>query len=132
MGTKRPDQIAADHWRGSAETVGEMLSRGWDLIAVCRHCTLQMVVDLRVVALVKGAGFSLWNRHGRCRRLGCPGVVDFRFRAPGMTQHRPLSAPDRLPDPRTGHVERAFAEERERQRAAARRRQDGNSAGGEP
>ena len=99
MGTKRPDQISANKWRDAAETVGQMLEKGWDVVSVCRYCGLQMVVDLRVTALATGEGFSIWNKHTRCRRLGCPGVVDFRFRAPGMTQHRPLTGPDRISEP---------------------------------
>lgn len=119
MGTKHPDQISAGQWRAAVETAGQMYEKCWELTARCRACDLVQLVDLRVVIRMKGPAFSLWNRHTRCRRIvyagRCRGVVDFAFKAPGMTQHRPLAAPDRAPDHRMGHVERAFHDERQRQ-----------------
>lgn len=119
MGTKHPDQIAPTHWRGAAETVGAMYERRWELTARCRACELVTLVDLRVVIRMKGPGFSLWNRHTRCRRVlyrgRCPGVVDFSFKAPGMTAAKILAASDRTDAGPVGHVARAFAEERARQ-----------------
>lgn len=99
MGTKHPDQISPSNWRGGAETVGRMYERCWELTATCRSCGLIILVDLRVVICMKGPTFSLWNKHTQCRRLvfagRCRGVVDFAFKAPGMTQSKPLAAADR-------------------------------------
>lgn len=123
MGTKHPDQIGASHWRGKAETVLDMFRFHWDVQSICRHCSLRMQVDLRIVAVYAGRDYSLWNKHPPCRRLHCPGRVDFEFKAPGMTRHRPLAAPDREPLHVMGHVERAFEEEKQRlaREAQARR-----------
>lgn len=119
MGTKHPDQVGASHWRSSAETVGDMYRKRWELTARCRACDLVLLVDLRVVIRMKGPGFSLWNRHTRCRRIvyagRCRGFIDFEFKAPGMTMPKPLAASDREPVRAMGHVERAFYDERERQ-----------------
>lgn len=126
MGSKSPDQINASAWRSSAETAADMARKGWELVARCRACDLILIVDLRVVIATRGPGFSLWNRHTRCRRIvfagRCRGFVDFEFRAPGMTTAKPLAAPDRLPDHRMGHVERAFHEQRQRLPTAQRNR----------
>lgn len=119
MGTKHPDQISAGQRRAAVETVGQMYEKCWALTARCRACDLVMLVDLRVVIRMRGPGFSLWNRHTRCRRVvyagRCRGFVDFEFKAPGMTQPRPLAAADRAPDPRMNHIERAFHDEQLRQ-----------------
>lgn len=93
MGTKHPDQISPVYWREGVETVEDMVQRRWDLIVACRHCRVMMHVDLRVIAFYKGRDFSLWNRTARCRVLHCPGLVDFSFKAPGMTRHKRLAAP---------------------------------------
>lgn len=122
MGTKHPDRINPTDWRDGAETVGRMYEKRWELTARCDACDLVMLVDLRVVIRMKGPAFSLWNQRTRCRRIvfngRCRGFVAFEFKAPGMTQPKRLSAPDRAPDlPRRpkGHVWRAFEEERARQ-----------------
>lgn len=118
MGTKRPDQISAGQWRRACETVGQMHERGWDLTARCNACDLVMMVDWRVLIAMKGPGFSLWNRRTRCRRLvfngRCRGFVEFQFRAPGMTDAKPLRAApaDGLAEGPAGHVMRAFYEAR--------------------
>lgn len=70
-----------------------MEAQGWDLISRCDQCHLMMRVNLRVVARVKGADFSLWNQKARCRRIGCQGWTSFQARAPGMHFHAPLEAP---------------------------------------
>jgi hypothetical protein len=101
MGIKHPDQISPRHWRTGVETVGQMYERGWELTARCSACDLVTLVDLRVMIRMKGPGFSPWNRRTRCRRLvfggRCRGVVAFSFKAPGMTDAKPLAAPDREP-----------------------------------
>jgi hypothetical protein len=103
VGTKRPDQISSDQWRRGVETVRQMHERRWELVGRCRSCGVALLVDLRVTISMLGPDFSLWNKHTQCRALSfggrCRGVVDFHFRAPGMTQHRPLTAPDREPLP---------------------------------
>jgi hypothetical protein len=103
MGIKRPDQIGTTQWREGVETVGQMYAKCWELIARCRACGVVLLVDLRVIIVMLGPDFSLWNRHTQCRVIvysgRCPGVVDFSFKAPGMTAPKPLAAPDREPIP---------------------------------
>lgn len=119
MGTKHPDQIAPSEWRRSADSIGAMYAKHWELTARCRACDLVLLVDLRIMIAMKRPDFVLWNRHTPCRRVvyagRCRGFVDFEFKAPGMTQPKQLSAPDQLPDRPIGHVERAFREEQQRQ-----------------
>lgn len=119
MGTKHPDQVSPTMWRGAAETVGRMYEKRWELTGQCRACQLVLLVDLRVVIRMKGPTFSLWNKHTQCRRIvytgRCRGVIDFSFKAPGMTQPKALTASDREPTQAMGHIERAFHDERRRQ-----------------
>lgn len=99
MGIKRPDQIGPSDWRAGVETVGQMYQRRWELIACCDDCQTRLIVDLRVPIAMLGPRFSLWNRRTRCRRLvyggRCRGFVRFEFKAPGMTDYKPLAAADR-------------------------------------
>ena len=73
-----------------------MIARKWEVVSICRTCQLIMLVDLRVIVLARGPDVSLWNRKARCRRLLCGGVVEFHAKVPGMDQHEPLRADDRL------------------------------------
>lgn len=113
MGIKRPDQISASEWRRGGETVFDMYRRRWELIATFRKCGVVMLVDLRIPIKMLGPGFSLWNKHPRCRRIvhvgPCGGWIDFAFKAPGMTQHKPLAAPDRDTE-EPGWAQRRLAE----------------------
>lgn len=123
MSTKHPDQISMHRWRDNAETAGEMWAKNWDVLAICGHCQLHMHVNLVVTIAVKGPAFRLWNKKARCKRMLCPGWMAFHGRPPGASQHRPLSAPDRLPDtPRKpqGHVWRAFDEAHAEHQAKAK------------
>lgn len=79
--------------RARCETVFDMLTQHWDVISKCRTCGLIMRVDLWAILRLRGPKTSLWNRKARCRRLGCPGVVEFQARAPGMGWHETLEAP---------------------------------------
>jgi len=54
----------------------------WDIIAVCQTCGLQMQADLARIELEKGPEFSLWDRSAPCRRLRCPGFVEFHAKPP--------------------------------------------------
>lgn len=102
MGSRNPDRVSLVARRAKCETVAQMIEQGWDVVSKCRRCELMMQVDLRVIAIVKGPNFSLWNRYGRCRRLMCNSVVDFMAKAPGMSWHELLSAPwpdDERPPP---------------------------------
>lgn len=120
MGTKHPDQIPARDWRRGGETALDMYRRRWELIAKCSACDLVTLVDLRVVVHMRGQAFSLWNRKTPCRRITfggrCKGFMSFEFKAPGMTRHKPLEAPEPGSDGPRGHIERAWVEERARTR----------------
>lgn len=103
MGIKHPDRIGPSDWRRGAETAGQMYEKCWELTAHCRACGAVTLVDLRAIICLRGPAFSLWNKHPRCRQVvyagRCRGLVDFEFKAPGMTAHKPLSAPDQEPLP---------------------------------
>lgn len=102
MGSRNPDRVPLAYRRRKCETVSDMVAQAWEVLARCEKCDLLTRVDLRVVAKVRGSGFSLWNQRSRCRRVGCTGVVAFLAKAPGMNWHEPLQAawPDGAP-PRT-------------------------------
>jgi hypothetical protein len=74
-----------------------MAKAGWDVLTKCAHCELAMRTDLALIARISGPNASLWNRRARCRRMLCPGFVEFYARAPGMSGHEPLRADDREP-----------------------------------
>ncbi len=60
-----------------------------------------MPVDLALIVRLRGPSVSLWNRTGRCKRIGCVGVVDFLAKAPGMNFHELLLAEWIQPEPET-------------------------------
>lgn len=95
MGARNPDRIPLAWRRDRCESVGQMLEQGWDVLSKCPVCGLIMQTDLAVIAKVNGPAVSLWNRKARCRRLLCPGFVEFHAKAPGMDGHQPLRADDR-------------------------------------
>lgn len=55
-----------------------MIHERWDVISHCTTCGLEMQVDLQRIARELGEDFSLWDRTSRCRRLRCPGFVEFQ------------------------------------------------------
>lgn len=93
MGAKNLDRIPISMWRTHVETVWDMQQRGWQVISKCRKCGLMMLVDLDLVIWKMGAKFSLWNRHPRCKRLGCDGHVEFQVKLPGKGYYEVLMAP---------------------------------------
>ena len=99
MGHRNLDRWPAEAWRGTAETVGQMRAKGWEVISYCRACHLTMRVDLALIERVSGAEVSLWNRQSPCRRLGCAGIVEFHGKPPELLQHVRLVAgwPDQKP-----------------------------------
>ena len=99
MGQRNPDRIPIAHRRSRCETVGQMLQQRWEVTCRCRACRLEMRCDLRTIAIVRGAGFSLWNRNSRCRRVGCLGVVEFYAKAPGMSHADRLATSDATDEP---------------------------------
>jgi len=68
MPPRNPDRVPISYRRSRCETVGDMLREGWEVISKCRTCGLMMPLDLALVAKVKGAKTSLWNRTQRCKR----------------------------------------------------------------
>jgi hypothetical protein len=100
MGHRNPDRVPLAYRRVRCETVGQMHAQGWSLRARCRTCQLEVEVDIRVIAFHCGADYSLWNKMGRCKRVGCNGKAIFLALAPGMACHEPLTAPmEPAPDP---------------------------------
>jgi len=93
MGSRNPDRIPIAMRRRRCESVGDMIRLGWDVHSKCEACGLLFRVNLKLIARVKGADFSLWNRKERCKRLGCVGFVNFQGKAPDMSWHEVLSAP---------------------------------------
>jgi hypothetical protein len=84
MGHRNPDRVALSVRRARCETVSQMLAQRWEVITVCGSCKVQLRVDLRTIAAIRGTGFSLWNRDSRCKKFGCRGTVEFHAKAPGM------------------------------------------------
>ena len=48
------------------------------MITCCTTCGLKIQADLARIEREKGPEFSLWDRTAPCRRLGCPGFVEFQ------------------------------------------------------
>jgi len=117
MGHRNPDRVPISYRRAQAENVAQMLHQRWDVISRCRQCGLVMRVDLHVIAKVRGRRTSIWNRVGRCKRIGCNGQVEFQAKAPGMTGHELLWTYDEPDAP--GWAEKRIAEG-ERLRAEAK------------
>ena len=90
MGSRNPDRVPLYYRRARCETAAQMIAQRWEVISHCRTCRLELRVDLKVIANVRGPDFVLWNRTSRCRKTTCRGVVDFMARAPGMGWHEPL------------------------------------------
>lgn len=97
MGQRNPDRVSIRQRHHNGVDVAMMAANRWDVITTCRTCGLSMQVDLRLIARVSGPRTSLWNRHGRCRRLLCGGVVEFMAKAPGMAWHEKLVFDERRP-----------------------------------
>lgn len=85
-----------------------MLAQRWDVTGRCRTCRLELRVDLRATIAGRGPGFSLWNRTGRCKKVGCYGVVEFHAKAPGMAMFEQLVHQERAEGP--GWAQRRLAE----------------------
>jgi len=102
MGHRNPDRVPLSYRRARCETVQQMIRDRWEVQARCRSCRLQLRVDLRTIAIVRGPGFSLWNRLSKCRSTACrSSIVEFWAKAPGMTAFEPLATPNPRDD---GHV----------------------------
>lgn len=99
MGARNPDRIPLAARRSGCESVGQMLGARWEVTSRCRTCALELRVDLRAIAAVRGPGFSLWNRTSRCKKVGCRGVVAFHAKAPGMAFFERLATSDTPRDP---------------------------------
>lgn len=87
-----PDRWPPEQWRACAPSVAKMRAGGWDVRSYCRTCHLMMQVDLALVERVSGPGVVLWNRQGKCRRIGCAGIVEFQGKPPDLHSHIRLFA----------------------------------------
>jgi hypothetical protein len=97
MGHRNPDRVSLSARRVKCETVGDMFAQGWKLRAKCQTCALEMDVDMRVIAFHVGSSYSLWNKVGRCKKVGCFGKAVFLGLAPGMAGYEPLTTPKNPP-----------------------------------
>lgn len=97
MGARNLDRIPLHQRRHHAESVAQMAEQHWQVQAWCSDCRVKLKVDLRLVARVRGPGFSLWDKRGRCRAVGCTGAVDFYAQAPGRPGFSPLVSPRQDP-----------------------------------
>jgi hypothetical protein len=93
MGIRNSDRVSLALRRARCETVKQMLEQRWQVSSRCRSCRMQLRVDLRTIAAVRGPGFGLWNRNSRCKGLQCRGVVEFHAKAPGMAFYERLATP---------------------------------------
>jgi hypothetical protein len=61
-------------------------------VAVCGNTRTGSGISMRSTSASRATGprTSLWNRVGRCKRIGCNGQVEFQAKAPGMTAHEHL------------------------------------------
>jgi|GEM_PF-1819197 len=99
MGHRNPDRVPLSYRRERCETVQQMICDRWEVLAVCRTCKLRLRVDLRTIAIVRGPGFSLWNRLSKCRSVMCrDSVVEFWAKAPGMTAFERIATPNARDD----------------------------------
>jgi hypothetical protein len=90
MGSRNPDRVPLAYRRRKCETVRQMIEQHWEVSSRCCVCRMELRVDLRAIACVRGPDFSLWNRSSRCKGLHCRGVVNFYAKAPGMGWPEPL------------------------------------------
>lgn len=95
MGSRNADRIHISERRPRCETVAAMARDGWVVIAACDVCRVKMSVSLGVLARVRGPDYSLWNRRGRCKVVGCRGRVAFLADVGCGRGFEPLQAPDR-------------------------------------
>lgn len=82
-------------WPRDVQTVAAMLraqerNPSFAVKAICRTCKTAFVVDLDLVAAMRGRGFSLINKLGRCKVYGCGGETIFLWKSGGGTPFRPL------------------------------------------
>lgn len=91
MGARNADRIPNSAFHGQASTVALLRANRWEVISHCYTCQLMMVVDLALVEMVSGPDVSLWNRKARCKRIGCPGHVQFEAKRPGRTIYEPMT-----------------------------------------
>ena len=91
MGRRNADRYTIADWRSACPTVRWMRAERWDVITCCTTCGLQMQADLARIEREKGPDFSLWDRTAPCRRLRCPGFVEFQALPPHATARFPVA-----------------------------------------
>lgn len=77
-----------------ALTLGELISRRWDIRAACVSCGVIVWCDAQAMASALGPDCFIWGRQGRCRvYVGlerCRGRVSFQARPPRAQHWTPL------------------------------------------
>lgn len=101
MGYVKPERRNPEHWRGRAETVGQMRRQGWDVTSRCSTCQFRIRLDTEATVRLHGEHVSLWNHRQSCPRIECDGQVRFWARPPELMQPIELTSPwpaDREPE----------------------------------
>lgn len=81
--------------RPAFETVERMAKAGWGLRTRCDKCRLELNLSWRVVIMVLGPNYSLWNRKARCRKVMCSGHTIFLGRHHPRAHWEALTASDK-------------------------------------
>ena len=78
-------------WPRAVQTVGAMRDAGIRIKARYYKCENTFKVDLDILALLHGTSYSLINRRGACRLVGCDGSCVFLYRLSDDVPWRPLA-----------------------------------------
>lgn len=93
MNPPAPERRHIADYRKLAPTAGDMFDQNWDIIADCTTCGLKLRVDLVTIIKLKGRQTVLWCAKTRCKKLGCPGKMQFLGKPPERSWHDVREAP---------------------------------------
>lgn len=82
MGYRDPDKVRPAEWREHFPRVELMRKARWQVWATCQGCRAWWELDLAKVERKLGPQFSLWDRHPRCKVIGCKGRTQLTARPP--------------------------------------------------
>lgn len=90
MGSRNPNRHPFHERVSGKETVATMLADGWQIVTRCATCGLRLRTPLRPILRLAGRNCTLWDRHPRCRTVGCLGRVTFFATIPRCPGEYPL------------------------------------------